>query len=646
VESLQHFESIVRAHNQKRIQYLRSCLVGKKRDVFDLIPFLLHEDNEKLIGNMHTNPPAGIACFTYSLVLKNLVLKYFPRFQNFDESKPARAIEFLALIGSAGTIAYTEESDLDFWVGIHMEKFDSRAIARLREKLSIIENWAQQTAGIETHFFPVDPAKIHDDNFGGMSRESCGSALGGLLKDEFYRTGILLEGRLPLYWIVPFASTGNDYQTCAAALVSNNGVDSQTIIDLGDIRAISVSEYFGAALWQILKGLGSPFKSTLKMALLDMYSASRDSEPLLCELFKRAVHASPAGPMHDPYLFLVDSLRSFYERQGMPDSMRLVERCFLVRILISLKIGKLPDENRLHKFLEIARRWQWSEQDVETLANVPSWEIHQHEAFNRLILEFLIESYRRIRDKTRDAPVRITDRDFTIVGKKLKSFFENSPGKVPFEFSFFKAGDVSRIDIEELAIPQKGMHWQIRLSIGAAEKTLLQMVRPMPNPLVACAWCSINGLYNHAYPLRIQGKTAITDAGLTTISQTLMQFFPGDENEALTIDGLLNDTVITHCFIMPNWNDPEWTQYIKSVFVFYRNSLGEIFYESVNGKLSAQWVLDELLGKRVGIVNLRRLAWKVSISTGKVSSTRRVSDMLTRAIEKFVEAKTAPAVKK
>jgi adenylate cyclase class 1 len=638
VEILYAGERRFRDHNQKRIRYLSGRLRGKKSDIFELIPFLLHEDNINLIGNMHGGIPCGIACFAYTQSLKDCIARYFPKFQSFDKLRPLCAIDFIALIGSAGTVAFTEESDLDYWVGMETGKQAPDALQRFREKLSIIENWAMKTAGLEVHIFIIDPVQIHDNNFGTLTKESCGSALGSLLKDEFYRTGILCAGKMPLYWIVPSGTQDTEYSTYAEFARSGKvGV----WIDLGNIGSLSASEYFGAALWQILKGLGSPFKSTLKMAQIDMYSAEQPQSTPLCDLYKKEVAAVGETAMCDPYLFLVDALRAFYDRQGLPAVKTLLERCFLVRILISLEIGAVADENRLHAFLEITKRWAWAWADVEALSSVKAWESGKNEEFRKQILEFLIESYKRIRERTRDAPVKITGRDMTIVGKKLKSFFEQSPGKVPYEFSFFNSKDVSRIEIEEQQTLDLKSQWVVRLCIGSVDKPLFHMVRPVINPLVACAWCGMNNFFNGEQQLLVRGRTALVD-NAKTIMQTLAAFFANTESEELLVEDLLNHTTITHLYLMPNWDDPEWNQYTKSVFVFYRNSLGEIFYESFTGKQCVEAVLNEMCLKKIGLAHLYALKWKVSILTGKVSSTRRVSDQLSRTMEDFIAKQLSP----
>lgn len=143
-------------YNRSKIDYLRSYIPEKKREVFELIPFLLHEENPGLSEDGYDGCQlAGISCFSYTPELKKLIKKYFPRFAMQREAKRRLPISFLALMGSIGTVAFTEESDMDFWVGIDVQS-DDVDLFSLEDRFRNIEKWAYDTARLETHFFIAD----------------------------------------------------------------------------------------------------------------------------------------------------------------------------------------------------------------------------------------------------------------------------------------------------------------------------------------------------------------------------------------------------------------------------------------------------------------------------------------------------------
>jgi adenylate cyclase class 1 len=60
---------------------------------------------------------------------------------------------------------------------------------------------------------------------GQLSSESSGTAQRYLLLDEFYRTGLLVEGRPPLWWLVPL-ELEHDYDEFISTMVEHRGYQS------------------------------------------------------------------------------------------------------------------------------------------------------------------------------------------------------------------------------------------------------------------------------------------------------------------------------------------------------------------------------------------------------------------------------------
>ena len=633
-ESLVKNETAFRCYNKQRIDFLRASLEYKKCDVFDLIPFLLHEDHPKLLGNFQkATPLSGISQFSYTLELKILIQKYFAHFRSFDREKDVCAIEFLAIIGSAGTAAFTEESDLDFWVGIETDNYSPIELEFLREKLNIIEKWANTVAELEVHFFIVDPKKIQANDYGGITKESCGTALGNLLKDEFYRTGILITGKLPYFWIMPVGTTMADYHEYIRTIKLKGNSDSEKYIDLGYIQTISQSEYFGAALWQILKGLHSPFKSILKMALLDFYS-SDSAQPLLCDRLKQGIFAGGTSEMPDPSLFLMERLLDFYSGPELLSVKNFIEKCFFIRNLVSLNTAIIRDRHHIRQLFTVAKKWKWNEGDLYHLMAFGSWDNAHQEKFRREVIDFFMNAYKRIRGRTKNIPIHISQSDLTSVGKKIQSFFKLSPGKIPFEFSLFEGKSVSSIEIEEMNGAEK--QWSVSITKGNEQKPLFRVIRSMAHPLLVCGWCSINGFYNGKQKILFKQKAHVSEKNIREVMQCVRGFFPLGRADDSPLDTLLKEPVISHLLILPNWENPDWTMNLESISVFYRNSIGEVFFATHSGVSCESWLFKEILSKTIGKLNWPHLTWKIHTAKGKIHSTRRLGDALGRMIQRLI----------
>ena len=62
------------------------------------------------------------------------------------------------------------------------------------------------------------------------------------------------------------------------------------------MHEIPSEEFFGASLWQIVKALKSPFKSVMKLALLDKYMHYRDTGIFLCNRIKNNLFLEARRP--------------------------------------------------------------------------------------------------------------------------------------------------------------------------------------------------------------------------------------------------------------------------------------------------------------------------------------------------------------
>jgi adenylate cyclase class 1 len=615
--------------NQRRIEYLRSSLPEKKRQVFDCVPFLLHESDQRLPGS-HVQAPAGITCYTPDTATKALVREFFPFFSFANKAKNRLSISFVALMGSAGTVAFTEDSDLDFWIGL--DKCDSVMTALMKEKFRAIEQWAEKTAGLELHFFIADPAKIRMNDFGELNDESCGSAQGRLLKDEFYRTAIFLHGKKPFYWIVPPGTNDALYANNLAIARSHPGFSFDNYLDLGNVSTISKSEFYGAALWHLLKCVRSPFKSVLKMALIDEYAADAGPRPPLCERYKNLVFGATTTTMADPYLYMMEELRSFYATQNLLSISQLLEECFLIRNLC-ITGRKTVDKARMEYFVHLGTRWNWKRQDVENLARFRQWDTFTRQNLHSRIIGYLLQAYQRIKSSTSDIQASISDRDLTIVGRRLAGYFAQKPGKVPYDFSLLGPKDISAIEIRERREPGRQPCWQVRLRIGNQANPEYHQLNDIPDPLVACAWCSLNGFFNGRQEFRIQGTSPLSVKDAVHLIASMDRFFPHREAESLTIGDLLNRERITHAYIVPGGNPASRSTRLEGLYVFYRNTAGERLYAYAPGEECVTWLSKEFLLITVGTDNIGELTWTVHSSREAIASPRTVGALITKAVE-------------
>ncbi|MEE9275652.1 MAG: class I adenylate cyclase, partial [bacterium] len=292
------------AYNARKINTIISKLGPLDDEIFQMLPALVHLNLPELPGYIEDEDrvPTGIVNYRVEPDILRLIQKNFSGAKaaaHTPPPMPGRGVIYsLAVMGSLATIAQTAKSDFDIWVCIEKPEFEEAKLEGLAEKLSAIEEWAEKKNHFECHFFITNISDARENRFGSSDTESAGSALGKLLKEEFFRTHTVLAGFPPFWDAVPPHISDEDYQRLRAAAADHYHLfDVSRFIDLGNAQRITMAEAFGAALWQLNKALGSPFKSAMKMALIEDYMDPESEPALLCDTLKETIVnlASTAG---------------------------------------------------------------------------------------------------------------------------------------------------------------------------------------------------------------------------------------------------------------------------------------------------------------------------------------------------------------
>ncbi|HCG90212.1 MAG TPA: adenylate cyclase, partial [Alteromonas macleodii] len=256
-------------YNKARIERALTLMPEKHRPLFHVLPFLVHVNHEALPGYVAPltsgeTVPFGINNYSFRPDVEQALQRCFPAqshlFSDIKQIWPRqRAVDALVLMGSVGTIAQTDDSDFDFWVCIDGKCFSTTELALLQQKLTAIEKWADNTFGIEVHFFLSEIDKVKQNDFGVAEGESAGSAQALFLKAEFYNTNIVVAGKAPFWWLTPEKTTEKQYQAIYNSLEKGGSPDVDWFMDLGHLERLDASELFGAAIWQLGKAMDSPF---------------------------------------------------------------------------------------------------------------------------------------------------------------------------------------------------------------------------------------------------------------------------------------------------------------------------------------------------------------------------------------------------
>lgn len=516
--------------NQGRLERALQLLPTRQQRVLRLLPLLFHTNHPALPGYVSVTTPAGLSSYNPTPVLlaeAQAVARSF-RYRKPDPHGPM-PLQGLFLMGSLGTLAQAEQSDMDLWL-CHDPQLSDCELTELRRKATLLETWAA-SQGAELHIFLVDPPRFasgqRDAELGG---EDCGSSQHYLLLDEFYRTAIWLAGRTPTWWLVP-AEHENHYLAYVGALQARGLLRAEEHLELGHLGQIPANEFLGAGLWQLYKCIESPYKSTLKLLLNEAYASEFPHGDCLALDFKRAVFAGSLDLDElDPYVLLYRRLEGYLLNLNDQPRIALMRRCLYLKINRPLSRPVTAQRKSWQRQLlqRLCATWDWDERLLLNLDNRPQWKLRQVNEELRLLAAGLVKSYRSLQQFARAqlASHPLSQRDLAILGRRLRVVFARAPGKI----ETLNPGIAPNLTEGHLTVQQVDHdHWA--LHGGSLSLRQCQDIVPLkqaPSLAELLVWAIRNGIIDGASRLTLHpGRSELFDFELQGLRSSLLQTLPG-----------------------------------------------------------------------------------------------------------------------
>ncbi|WP_228160486.1 class I adenylate cyclase [Marinobacter bohaiensis] len=541
-------ERFLRINAARRLR-AREALASRQQVVLDLLPLIFHLNHPSLPGYLDQHCPFGLAHYAPGddeLAAAQRLARTF-RMRSAGRRRPD--IQALFVMGSPGTLGHSVASDLDVWL-CHRPDLDAAGIRSLEQKAEAVSRWAD-SLGLELHVFVF----AAEDFRQGRQRvevngENCGSAQHYLLLDEFYRTGIHLGGCYPLWWLIP-AEREADYDRLADQLRDFRFIRADQYIDFGAVPEVPEAEFLGAGVWQLYKGIDSPWKSLLKLLLIECYARDRDGG-LLSLAFKAQVYAGTTDPdALDPYLMLYQRLDRWLIGLEAPERLRLVRQSLYLKTGVPLSRLEQRSATWQSALLQtLVEQWGWDRKQVRNLDDRQLWRAGDVQVLRRQIVSELTHSYRFLSRLARTHAVKaaIRPQDMGLLGRKLYAAFQRKAGKVEL---------INPNLAPSLAEENLSFHHQSTQVEGRAPGQGWLLYRDLENPLDAVwqpvirrasslvellVWSHCNGLLTRATRLNLRaGDSALDLGGLRGMIEDLQANLPVPDAPA-TREALLQDS--------------------------------------------------------------------------------------------------------
>ncbi|MFL1466570.1 class I adenylate cyclase [Marinobacter sp. HN1S83] len=521
------------AVNQQRWERAHSALTYRQQVVLDVLPLVFHLNHPSLPGYLDRDCPYGLSHYQPSEATLSAARRLARAFSLKDEGKRNPDLDALFLMGSPGTLGHSVASDLDVWL-CHRPDLSESGIRCLERKADRLTGWAA-TLGVELHVFVFSAA----DWRAGRQRaevagENCGSAQHYLLLDEFYRTSIHLGGCYPLWWLIP-ASEEDNYDSCARQLIDCRFIKGSEYIDFGPAPSIPQEEFLGAGVWQLYKGMDAPWKSILKLLLIECY-ARGSGEPLLSRVFKAAVYDGETDADRlDPYVLLYQRLEQWLLSREAPQRLELVRRSLYLKAGLPLSRTDMGAENwRVRLLRQLVDDWGWSLAALKDLDNRQQWRAEEVMRLRRTIVSELTHSYRLLSRLARDhgAQAAISSNDMNLLGRKLYAAFQRKAGKI----EQINPGLAPSLTEENLAFHHQSEQggvpgqdgWLLYRDLEDPSDAFWQpVIRRSGNLTELMVWCYCNGLLTRTTRLNVRsGSSTASVAELREMLDALSAFIP------------------------------------------------------------------------------------------------------------------------
>lgn len=520
--------------NEARLHRAMSVLNNYQQAFLEALPLLLHVNHALLPGYVSSTTPSGVSGFEPDKRHIRAAKSIANAFSYQPKNEPP-AILNISVMGSVGTVAHSRQSDMDFWV-CYDARLTAEALTELEQKLTGIQRWAEGL-GLEVYFFLMNAEQFRKGERRGVSGEDCGSAQHYLLLDEYYRTGLVVAGRPPAWWVVP-SEQEKHYDDFLKKLYKAGEVAPDEFIDFGGIPVFPAGEFIGAGMWQLYKGIESPYKSVLKIMLTEVYASEYPDVQGLSLLFKSAIYE---GEMDldalDPYIMMYRKLEAYLLKRKEPERLGLLRKCLYFKIneILSRPPPKGPTIWRRRALQKLVEEWEWGVPLIYLLDNRKNWKVQQVADQRKILVDELNFSYRFLTRFARDNgfSALINDEDMSLLGRKLYAAFERKSGKI----EYVNPNIAPNITEEHLTILREFNAGKNGLKVGSwavfagaikqSEKEDVEPIKRGRSIVEILAWCYFNNIIDSATRFTLYaGDTDLTEQELRQVLNSMAALYP------------------------------------------------------------------------------------------------------------------------
>lgn len=502
-----------------RLARIRQDLSEQQQVFLDALPVMLHSNHAEFPCFVSEYTPCGICKYQPSGAELQKIHHLAPSFTLQDTKVNKQQLLGLYITGDCGTLIESPQQNIIVWV-CHVDNLGANEISHLSRKCGLIEEWAK-SLDLKVKF------RIFDSKFISTQKNATQRFLE---LDLFYRTSVLVAGRIPLWWIIPPQEEAR-YEQYASILRHKNFVQDEDVIDFGAVTAIPHNEYVINGVEHLSFSYQTPYETCIKQLVSEIYIGEQAETYLLSRQYKEAVYNDDLDlDAIDPYVMVYRRIEKYLTHRQELNRLELIRRCFYYQIGKKLsQFSKNATWQR--KYLEkLVEDWRWSKDKLKELDGRLQWRVEKVKAERLELVRELTSSYRFLLEFSRKnrEEVYMYLNDVHILGRKLYSWYERKAGKV----------DLLNLDItpdlyeKDLFFCQVSHRTQTMWAVYAEavshrDTPSVQPLRRSESIVELLGWCYFNGVANSATKLSVaEGEHQLSNGELKKIFTTLESALP------------------------------------------------------------------------------------------------------------------------
>jgi len=578
----ENYNSFLKFNETKYARFQGLIVNATVKKIINAIPAVLCMNDKKIPGYVDGCRLYGICNYTPDQETTRFIKARFG--VEFAYKGNPRFIEMLSVMGSVGTIAYNKKSDFDFWACIDNSGVSKEDLGAFARKIEDVQKWAMKEGGVEVHIFINDVNNLRRNIFAEDEDEGFGSTIGAVLKDEFFRSSIIMAGKVPFWWAVPGFVPDSEYDRLFASLPEED--HKNKFVDIGNLYRISKEDFMGAALFQLIKAIGNPFKSILKIGILEKYLFNTDKALLLSQKVKSSINRGEMNSVLDSYLLMFNEVYKYYSEVLDDKSLlKILRQNLYLKIdpQLSKYVALKERKNLPYKVMvmfSVVNEWGWSIEEIRDLDDFESWDYNRIMQFWNSIKKFMLLCYQKI---SRELPnlnlkSKISDSDFKLLSSKLKANFSVETDKIENFITFKDTPNEPFLYIEPEKQGVKELGWRVYKKIRIDNRIEKEIgIRQEDDLVKLLAWCSINQIYEPTFSRLFfeSGYQHINKNIVVSLLDSIFNMFNSEKGH-LPNRFYLQPARTRKNLIIMNFNDSK-SDAVVSFYHLYMNTWGEAF---------------------------------------------------------------------